>query len=119
MIRLVALCISSVVLWSAPLDDARKKIKEGKYEEVIADLEATLKKNPKSPADVKLVLSDAYLAQGETTMFNKALPPFQKYPAALKSLRKALDYNPRNLKAKDHINTIEGIYKSMGRPVPQ
>ncbi|MBL8235467.1 MAG: hypothetical protein JNL98_43635, partial [Bryobacterales bacterium] len=52
-------------------------------------------------------------------MFNKDIPPFRKYPGALRQFRKTVEYDPKNAKAKEHIATIEGIYKSMGRPVPQ
>ncbi len=107
------------LLVAGPVDDARKKIKDGKFEEAIASLEAELKKNPRNSDEIKHVLSEAYLANGEKVMYDKELPPFRKYPPALKSFRKAVEYDSTNLKAKDHINTIESIYKSMGRPVPQ
>jgi hypothetical protein len=68
---------------------------------------------------VKPALSLAYLAYGEDWMYKKGVPPFERYPAALRNFRKAIDADPSNRKAKDHVNTLEGIYKSMGRPVPQ
>ena len=98
--------------------EAKKKSKDGKHDEAIAQLEAELKKNPKNAA-LKPALSEAYLASGESMMFNKELPPFRKYPGALKLFRKAVEYDAKNAKAKEHIATIEGIYKSMGRPVPE
>jgi tetratricopeptide (TPR) repeat protein len=98
--------------------DAKKLSKDGKHEEAIAALEAEMKKAPKNAA-LKPALSEAHTAYGESLMFNKDLPPFRKYPGALRQFRKAVEYDPKNQKAKEHIATIEGIYKSMGRPVPQ
>ena len=46
-------------------------------------------------------------------------PPRVKYPGALKAYREVLKYDKTNAKAKQNIATIEGIYKSMGRPIPQ
>lgn len=98
--------------------EAKKLTKEGKHEEAIAALEAEMKKAPKNAA-LKPALSDAHTAYGESLMFNKDLPPFRKYPGALRQFRKAVEYDPKNQKAKAQIATIEGIYKSMGRPIPQ
>lgn len=89
-----------------------------KPEETIAKLEADLKKNPKD-AKTKAALADAYFAHGEAQMYDDKLPPFRKYPAALRAFRKTVEYNPNHKKAKEHIATIEGIYKSMGREVPK
>jgi hypothetical protein len=47
------------------------------------------------------------------------MPPFRKYPGALRQFRQVLTYDANNKKAKDNIALIEGIYKSMGREVPQ
>ena len=107
-----------VALGAEAVADAKKLSKDGKHEEAIAGLEAEMKKNPKNAA-LKPALSEAHTAYGESLMFNKDLPPFRKYPGALKQFRKAVEYDPKNQKAKEHIATIEGIYKSMGRPVPQ
>lgn len=107
-----ALCASSIV------DDARKKIKEGKYEEAIAGLEPARKSAPKDAA-ITRALVDAHLAYGDFFMFNQQMRPMQKYPSALKQYRQVLVYDKTNAKAKENIGTIEGIYKSMGRPVPQ
>lgn len=107
-----------VALGADAVADAKKLTKDGKHEEAIAALEAEMKKAPKNAA-LKPALSEAHTAYGESLMFNKDLPPFRKYPGALRQFRKAVEYDPKNQKAKEHIATIEGIYKSMGRPVPQ
>jgi tetratricopeptide (TPR) repeat protein len=108
------------VVWAASsvIEEAKKKVKEGKHEEAIAALEAEWKKNPKQ-AGLKAALADTHTAYGEFFMFHEQMPPFRKYPAALRQFRKALEYVPDQKKPKEHIATIEGIYKSMGREVPK
>ena len=49
----------------------------------------------------------------------KIAAPRLKYRAALGDFRRALMLDPANAKAKENAAFIEGIYKSMGRPVPQ
>jgi tetratricopeptide (TPR) repeat protein len=100
------------------VEKARKEIAAKKYDEAITALEAAHKKNPKS-AEVTKALADAYLAKGDSFMYNDQLPPRMKYPTALKAYRQVLVYDKTNKKAQTQIATIEGIYKSMGRPVPQ
>jgi hypothetical protein len=97
--------------------DARKKIAEKKYDEAITQLEAENKAKPR--ADVKKALAEANLAKADSFMYNDALPPRAKYPTALRAYREVLKYDKENKKAQQGIATIEGIYKSMGRPVPQ
>lgn len=120
MLCFAALPLPAALAWqpNASVDDARKKVKDGKYEEAITSLEAEHKKNPKNAA-VKTALSEAYAAQGESIMMNAQLPPFRKYPQSLKLFRRAVEVDAANKKAKGHIDTIEGIYRQMGREVPK
>ena len=99
--------------------EAKAMTKAGKHPEAIAALEAALKTSPKDAAVIKTALGGSYLAMADASMFNDALPPMRKYPAALRAYRKVLDYDKTNAKATANIKTIEDIYKSMGRPVPQ
>ena len=101
----------------AVVDSARKQIAAKKYDEAITQLEAAHKAKPR--AEVKNALVDALLAKGDSFMYNDALPPRMKYPTALRAYRDVLKYDKENKKARSGIDTIEGIYKSMGRPVPQ
>ena len=101
----------------AVVDSARKQIADKKYDEAIAQLESAHKSKPR--AEVKTALVDAYLAKGDSFMHNDAVPPRVKYPTALRAYREVLKYDKDNKKARTGIDTIEGIYKSMGRPVPQ
>lgn len=113
------LTIATVLLAADPaVDQARKHLTAKKYDEAIAVLEPAYKKNPKS-AEVTKALADSYLAKGDSFMYNEELPPRMKYPSALKAYRQVLTVDKANKKAQTNIATIEGIYKSMGRPVPQ
>ena len=62
---------------------------------------------------------EALLAKADSIMYNEALPPRAKYPEALRNYRQVLTVDKENQKAKASISTIENIYKSMGRPIPQ
>ena len=108
----------SLFAFDVVTDAAKKKITAGKYDEAVADLDAAYQKNPKS-AELKKALAGAHFAQGNATMTNADLPPMRKYPAALRGFRKAVELDPTHAQAKANIKTIEDIYKSMGRPVPQ
>jgi tetratricopeptide (TPR) repeat protein len=108
----------SLLFADAVTDAAKKKIDAGKYDEAIADLDAAYQKNPKS-AEYKKALANAHFANGNFMMNNANMPPMRKYPGALRAFRKTVELDPTNTQAKTHIKTIEDIYKSMGRPVPQ
>ena len=98
--------------------EAKAKVKEGKFEEAITILDAAHKANAKD-AEVKAALAETHLKYGDFFMYNEQLPPMRKYPSALKQYRAVLTYDAANKDAKQKIATIEGIYKSMGRPIPQ
>lgn len=108
---------SALIAADPAVEQARKKVADKKYDEAIAQLEGANKAKPS--AEVKKALVDAYLAKGDFFMNDPGTPPRVKYPTALRSYREVLKYDKDNAKAKQNIATIEGIYKSMGRPVPQ
>ena len=101
----------------ATVDAARKKIADKKYDEAIAQLETANKTKPS--AELKKALVDANMAKADFFMADPNAAPRVKYPTALRAYREVLKYDKTNKKAQENINTIEGIYKSMGRPVPQ
>ena len=115
----MALLFTMALMAADPaVDKAKKDVAAKNYDAAITALEAAHKKNPKS-AEVQSALVDALLAKGDSFMQNDAVPPRVKYPTALKAYRQVLQYDKANKKAQQNIATIEGIYKSMGRPVPQ
>jgi tetratricopeptide (TPR) repeat protein len=99
------------------VDEAKKKIADKKFDEAITQLETAHKAKPQP--EVKKALGEAHLAKAESFMYNEQLPPRMKYPTALKHYREVLKYDKENKTAQNGITTIESIYKSMGRPVPQ
>lgn len=116
---LTVLATSLMAFQPAVVTSARAMTKAGKHTEAIAALEGALKTSPKDATAIKAALAESYLAFGDFNMFNEQMPPFRKYPAALRSYRKVLEFDKTNRKASANIATIEGIYKSMNRPVPQ
>lgn len=52
-------------------------------------------------------------------MTSPHIPAREKYPRALRLYREALKADPGNQTAKENIALIEGIYESLGRPVPE
>jgi tetratricopeptide (TPR) repeat protein len=119
--RFVLVGFAAASLWAAAdpsVAQAKKLVAEKKYDEAIATLEKAEKAHPKA-ADVQKGLADTYLAQADSMMKDAALPPRVKYRGALKAYRKVLQYDKTNKHAQEGVSTIEGVYKSMGMPVPQ
>ncbi len=107
----------SLLAADSVVEQARKKVAEKKYDEAISQLETANKAKP--AADLKKALADANMAKADAFMNDPAAPPRVKYTTALRSYREVLKYDKTNKKAQENISTIEGIYKSMGRPIPQ
>jgi len=87
-----------------------------------AELDARIKKAaekakaPGATAADKKAAADAYLARANV-YWSAGQPRLYKY--ALADLRQVLKYDPDNAEAQQKIDTIVGIYQSMGRPVPE
>jgi hypothetical protein len=79
---------------------------------------AQLEKAGSGSAADKKELAEAYAKRGQAHLSDDAAAPRVKYPAALRDFRHALALDPTNKTAKESANTIEQIYRSMGRPVP-
>ena len=114
---LLVVTLAGTLIAADTVADAKKKVAEKKYDEAIAQLETEHKSKPRP--EVKKALAETYLAKADSFMYNDALPPRAKYPTALRAYREVLKYDKENKKAQQGIATIEGIYKSMGRPVPE
>ncbi len=56
--------------------------------------------------------------EAETVMLDPKLPAGEKYPKALAMFNEALKVDPQNSLASKSKALIEGIYQSMGKPVP-
>jgi hypothetical protein len=91
---------------------------------VLAGLEKTYvaakAKSVKAPKDAKLKTSyiKATMALADEEMTSLGLPARVKYKKALAHYREVKKVDPKNAKAKQNIDLIEGIYKQMGRPIP-
>lgn len=84
--------------------------------ELIA-LEKAFEKTPNDEAaKKKLALATFEFAKKIT--YDNALP-VMKYRQALKLFRRSLELDPSNQQAVAEKEQIEGIYRSMGRPIPE
>ena len=109
---------ASLLAADPAVTQAKKELAAKNYDAAITGLQVATKANPKS-AEIKATLVEALLAKADSIMYNEALPPRAKYPEALRNYRQVLTVDKENQKAKASISTIENIYKSMGRPIPQ
>lgn len=74
----------------------------------------------KTKADTaRKAYANALVDLAHATMEDATIPPAQKYPEALKSLREAQRVDPTNKQAAEDIKMIEEVYKKMGKPVPK
>lgn len=75
----------------------------------------------KAPSDEKLKKAhlDAAKKLADAVLVSPALAPKDKYPKSLRVYRGMLKVDPKNAHAKKQIELIEGIYRSMGRPIPK
>jgi hypothetical protein len=83
-----------------------------------ADASAALAKKPKD-AKLKLAAAKAMAELGHAQMLDQSVPPRQRYPKALATLRKAKALDPKNTIALEDIKAIEDAYTSMGMPIPK
>jgi hypothetical protein len=78
---------------------------------------AAFAKKPKD-AKVKKAYIDATMKLADAELISPALLPKEKYPRSLRHYREVRKADPKNAKAIEQIALIEGIYKSMNRPIP-
>ncbi len=115
---LFAAAASLVFAADPAVTQSQALLKAHKYDDAIALLAKAHAANPKS-AELTKALADAHLADADAMMADDSMPPNRKYPGALREYRKVLELDKTNQKAKGSVDQIEGIYKSMGRPIPQ
>ncbi len=82
-----------------------------------AKAKAVFTKNP-GDANAKKKYVAVTMKLADAQLVSPALSSKQKYPMALRNYRIAYKLDPKNKDAKGNIDMIEGIYKSMGRPIP-
>lgn len=70
-------------------------------------------------AKAKKKYVDATVKYATATMLSNALDAKVKYREALRLYREALKVDPSNTEAGQNKELIEGIYKQMGRPIPE
>ena len=116
-LTLASALVCCLIAADSVIDQAHQKLTDKKYDEAIAQLDAAYKAKP-TPS-LKKALADANLAKADAFMNDASAPPRVRYTTALRSYREVLKYDRDNKKAQDNIATIESIYKSMGRPIPQ
>ncbi len=95
--------------------DDRAQLNTAELDAKIARAEAKAKAPGASAADKKAA-ADAYFERG-MIYFNAGNPRLYKY--ALGDLRRVVRYDPSNEQARRNIQTIEDIYRSLGRPIPE
>jgi hypothetical protein len=83
-----------------------------------ADAEAALKASP-GDAALKKKTSVAVTAAGDAMMMKSTLPSKPKYRGALRFFRRGVELDSTNKQAAGGRDLIEGIYTSMGMPVPK
>ncbi|HRF60855.1 MAG TPA: hypothetical protein PLH94_13195 [Fimbriimonadaceae bacterium] len=97
---------------------ATEKAKLAGLEKTYTAAKAKFTKSAKD-AKVKKTYLDAANALADATMRSAALSSKEKYPKALRLFREVLKVDPANKMAMENRDMIEGIYKSMGRPIPK
>lgn len=98
-------------------DLAAEKVKLAKLETAYG---LCKKKYSAKKTDVKLKKAylDATLAFANGVMYTPVYKSTVKYPKALRLYREVLTLDPKNKVATESRDTIESIYRSMGKPIP-
>lgn len=126
-ISLTCALVLSFVMGVAGSAAAQSKLSDLDKKELamLADLEkkhvAAETAFKKKPTDAKLKKAhlDAARKLANAVLVSPALAPKDKYPKSLRVYRGIMKIDPKNAHAKKQIDLIEGIYRSMGRPIPK
>lgn len=101
-----------------PPDESNPSAELTSLKKVQIQAKAAFDKNPKDSNAMKAYVA-ATVKLGTATMNAAELSPREKYRGALVLYREALKLDPNNKEALANKKLIEGIYKDMGRPIPQ
>lgn len=117
----IALFVSLIGVASAQGTSAMDKKELAMIAGLDKKYQAAKKASAASPKDEKLKTAyvAATLSLADVVLVSPALTPKDKYPRALRLYREVRKIEPTNKKAKEKIELIEGIYRSMGRPIPK
>jgi tetratricopeptide (TPR) repeat protein len=95
-----------------------KKVPDIEKPAALVELEKAYEKNP-NDANTKKKLVQATYDLGRKIEYDDALPPFVKYPQALRLFRRTLELDAAHKEALAEKEQIENIYRSMNKPIPQ
>lgn len=98
--------------------DKQELTKLAGLDKAVATAKAALAKAPKDAAKKKSAVS-AIMKAADAYLHANSVAPKVKYPKALRYYRDVLKIDPKHKEAKENVTGIEGIYKSMGRPIPK
>ncbi len=116
---LVALAIMTVTpVVQAVNTKAQEQALTTKYTKAMELAKKAFSKKPKD-AKIKATYIGTILKLANHYLEAEFMPPKSKYPASLKLYREILKLNPKHAIAKERKDTIEGIYRSMNRPIPK
>ena len=102
----------------ATITEAQEKAQITKLSKKMNASKAAFEKDKKNNKLKASYIKDA-MAVADMTLEALYLSPKQKYPASLRLYRAVLKLDSKHKAANEKKNLIEGIYKSMGRPVPK
>lgn len=112
------LALSGSILAQKKVDEKKELAELAKIEKAQQAAKAAYLKSPKD-AKKKKAYVDATLVLANNTQASIALSSKDKYPKALRLFREAIKVDPKNKEAIQGRDTIESIYKSLGRPIPK
>jgi len=84
----------------------------------LIELEKAYEKNSNDEATKKKLIQATY-ELGRKIEYDNNLPPFVKYPQALKLFRRTLELDANHKEALAEKEQIETIYRSMGKAIPE
>lgn len=113
-LTLIFACYASGAM-SAPILSPELALENAKQSYVLAKQTYETDKSKESLEEYR----DAAMEYGEMILNAGHLPPKDKYPPSLRAFREVLILEPNNPIAQNRIELIEGIYESMGRPIPE
>ncbi len=101
-----------------PTSTAPTTVPEPEKPAELVELEKAYEKNTGDEATKKKLVQATY-ELGRKIEYDNSLPPFVKYRQALKLFRRTLELDANHKEALAEKDQIEGIYRSMNKPIPQ